>query len=215
MWNYVFEESDISDESAVEQGLDVQAYREFVEFAQENPEMVRTELRAVGEYEGTAYHTATHFGPFTMGGEPAGEPRDYTLEIGVPAEFEESVGFVDPVDRMESVEVALGALTTCITNTISQAALLEGLEVEHITTSVSLPLDLGYCSVSSPGRSVRPWSAGDRGRNPGREPERHRQGPADCHDRPVADVLAGDVGSPDGAGGHGHEPWVTGVSRRQ
>jgi hypothetical protein len=96
----------------------------------------------VGEYEGTAYHTATHFGPFAMGGEEGGSSRDDTLHIGVPGDFETSAGFVQPVDRMESVEVALGALTTCITNTISQAALVEGFDVEHITTSVSVPIDL-------------------------------------------------------------------------
>jgi hypothetical protein len=77
-----------------------------------------------------------------MGGEEGGASRDYTLHVGVPGEFEANVGFVEPVDRMESVEVALGALTTCITNTISQAALVEGIDVEHITTSVSVPIDL-------------------------------------------------------------------------
>ena len=129
-------------ESAVEQGLDVEQYRAFIEAVRENPGMVEGELRAVGEYEGTAYHTEARFGPYEMGGEESGASRDYRLHVGVPGEFEATVGFVDPVDRMESVEVALGALTTCITNTISQAALVEGIDVEQITTSVSVPVDL-------------------------------------------------------------------------
>ena len=142
-------------ESTVERGLDVEQYRAFIEFVRENPDAARGELRAVGEYEGTAYHTATHFGPFVMGGEEGGSSRDYTLHVGVPGEFEANVGFVEPVDRMESVEVALGALTTCITNTISRAALVEGIDVEHVATSVSVPSTCGYSSVSCRPRSAR------------------------------------------------------------
>lgn len=128
--------------SAIEHGIDVETYRQFVEFARENPGAVEGKLRAVGEYEGTAYHSAAHLGRYRMGGEESGAQRDYTLHIGVPWEFEEATGFLEPVDRMESVEVALGALATCVTNTISQAALLAGLDVEHIRTSVSAPIDL-------------------------------------------------------------------------
>jgi len=136
-------DQNVSDNPTVKQGLDVDRYRQFVEFARENPDAVKGELRAVGEYEGTAYHTATHIGSYTMGGEEAGLDRDYTLHIGVPQEFEERTGFERPVDRMESVEVVLGALTTCVSNTLSQGALMDDIDVDRITTSVSVPIDLG------------------------------------------------------------------------
>ena len=129
-------------EPTVKHGLDVNRYEQFIEFASRNPDTVRGELAVIGEYEGTAYHSSFHLGRYEMGGEEAGTQRDYTLHIGVPREFEEAIGHVDPVDRMESLEVALGALTTCIDSTIAQAALLEGHDIDHIRTTVRLPIDL-------------------------------------------------------------------------
>lgn len=129
-------------ESTVRQGIDVEQYKQFVEFVRENPGAVRGELTVVGEYEGTAYHSSFHLGRYRMGGGEAGTQRDYTPHFGVPWEFEEAAGHVDPVDRMESLEVALGALTTCIDSTIAQAALLDGLDVENVRTTVQLPIDL-------------------------------------------------------------------------
>lgn len=126
----------------VRQGIDLAALEEFTDFAGANPAAVQFGFEAVGEYEGRAAHTTTMTGPYILGGERIDRlARRYTRHFGAHKEVEEALGFVDPTDREEVIEAVLAALTGCINTSVSASALVRGIELEELTTTVSIAWD--------------------------------------------------------------------------
>ncbi|MFB6165350.1 MAG: OsmC family protein [Haloarculaceae archaeon] len=129
-------------ESTVKHGVDVEALAAFLEFAEANPEAVQFGLEATGEYEGRAIHTKATTGPYTLGGERIDRAaREYTYHLGGHREVEDAVGFVDPTDREEVIELALAALSGCINAAVSMSALLRGIDLEGLETTVRIDWD--------------------------------------------------------------------------
>lgn len=128
--------------TTVRQGLDLEALRGFTQFARESPSDVQFGFEAVGEYEGRAVHTTTTTGPYTLGGERIDRlARRYTRHYGAHREVEAALGFVDPTDREEVIEAVLAALTGCVNAAVSTSALVRGIELERLTTTVSVRWD--------------------------------------------------------------------------
>lgn len=128
--------------NAVRQGVDLEALERFTEFAAANRGEVQFGLEAVGEYEGRAVHTTTTTGPYTLGGERIDRlARRYTRHYGAHKEVEAALGFTDPTDREEVIEAVLAALTGCINATVSTSALLRGIELDQLITTVSVGWD--------------------------------------------------------------------------
>jgi uncharacterized OsmC-like protein len=100
----------------------------------------RVEFRATGESELMVYHSSARIGPFRAAGQELGKSRDYVLHLGLPAELQGDVD--DPVDRIEPVELALAALSDCVIGTLRIHALLNGIEIDHVSVTVRAPLDL-------------------------------------------------------------------------
>jgi hypothetical protein len=48
---------------------------------------------------------------------------------------------VDPTDREEVIEAVLAALTACINTAVSASALVRGIELDELTTTVSVAWD--------------------------------------------------------------------------
>lgn len=120
-------------------GIDTAAHEDFLAFAEENPEAVQFELRADGTDEGRVLHTRSKTGSYSLGGEEMDRvAREYTYHFGGHKEVEEAVGFVDPTDRKEAIEVALAALTGCINGAISLSAVQAGLEIDELETTVTV-----------------------------------------------------------------------------
>lgn len=120
-------------------GIDTAAHEEFLAFAAENPDAVQFELRADGTDEGRVLHTRSKTGSYSLGGEEMDRvAREYTYHFGGHREVEEAVGFVDPTDRKEAIEVALAALTGCINGAISLSAVQAGLEIDELETTVTV-----------------------------------------------------------------------------
>ena len=131
---------DINDN--VRQGLDLGALEEFVDFAGTNPADVQFRLEASGEYEGRVAHTVATTGPYTLGGERIDRPaRRYTYHLGAHREVEEALGFVAPTDREEPSEVVLAALTSCINTAVASSALVRGIQLDELVTTVSVAWD--------------------------------------------------------------------------
>lgn len=124
-------------ENSLRQGLDIEAFESFCEFAQANPADVAFELEANGAYEGRAVHTTAKSGPYTLGGQRIDRrEREYAYRIGAHKEVEEALGFKDPTDRPEATEVVLAALTACVNAAVSTSALKRGIELNHLETRV-------------------------------------------------------------------------------
>lgn len=126
----------------VRQGVDLAALETFADHAATNPADVQFAFEAVGEYEGRAAHTTTTTGPYTLGGQRIDRlARRYTRHYGAHKEVEEALGFVDPTDREEVIEAVLAALTGCINTAVSASALVRGIELDELTTEVSIAWD--------------------------------------------------------------------------
>lgn len=123
-------------------GIDMAAHNEFLAFAAENPEAVQFVLSAVGTDEGRVLHTRTQTQSYTLGGQEFDRvARGYTHHFGGHKEVEEAVGFVDPTDREEAIEVALAALTACINGSISLSSVQAGVDIAEIETTVTVDFD--------------------------------------------------------------------------
>lgn len=127
---------------AVKYGVDVAKHHEFVDWLREHPDDGTLEFRATGASEDVANRTTATIGDVGMGSEDVGRHRDHTLQFGLPAELEAAMGYTDARDRYEAVEGALAALTACINGTVQFNALREGVDVESVTTTVRVPVDL-------------------------------------------------------------------------
>jgi len=118
------------------------AHEEFLAFAAENPEAVQFVLSAVGTDEGRVLHTRSKTQSYSLGGEEFDRvARESTHHLGGHKEVEEAVGFVDPTDREEAIEVALAALTGCINGSISLSAVQAGVDIDELETTVSVDFD--------------------------------------------------------------------------
>jgi uncharacterized OsmC-like protein len=126
----------------VKQGVDLEAFHEFVEHATANPEEIQMELGARAPYEGRLFHSLARVDEYTLGDEEIErETREYTLPMGAWREVEEASGFVDPTDRMEPIEVALAALSGCLNVAVGVTALANDIELEGLETNVRLDFD--------------------------------------------------------------------------
>lgn len=129
-------------ETSLRQGLDIEAFESFCEYAQANPADVAFELEANGIYEGRAVHTTARSGPYTLGGQRIDRSeREYVYRIGAHKEVEEALGFTEPTDRPEATEVVLAALTACINAAVSTSALKRGIELNHLETRIRIAWD--------------------------------------------------------------------------
>lgn len=123
-------------------GIDMAAHDEFLAYAEENPEAVQFVLSAVGTDEGRVLHTRSTTQSYSLGGQDIDRvAREYTHHFGGHREVEEAVGFVDPTDREEAIEVALAALTGCINGSISLSAVQAGVAIDELETTVSVEFD--------------------------------------------------------------------------
>lgn len=127
---------------AVSHGVNVADHQAFVQWVEENPDAAMVEFQATGVAEDVVNRTTATIGEWGMGGKEMGETREHTFTLGLPPELEEAMGFVDPGDRYEAVEVAFAGLTACINGTIAINALREGIEIDDVTTTVRAPVDV-------------------------------------------------------------------------
>ncbi|MCZ6831483.1 MAG: OsmC family protein [Gammaproteobacteria bacterium] len=115
-------------------GMDLDKLEAFRSALKENPVILG--LKARGVWEGHSGRSTVHIGPYKLGEESIDrDTRHYTIPYGAWREVEETVGFVGPTDRVEPVEMALGAVAACLINSIALNAprhdiYLEGLENE-------------------------------------------------------------------------------------
>jgi len=125
-----------------EHGVDVADHLEFIDWVADNPEEAKVEFRAAGVAEDVANRTTATIRGFGLGGEDMADDREHVLEFGLPPELEEAMAIEEPTDRFEAIEGALAGLSACINGTVVCNAIREGIDVEDVSTHVSIPTDL-------------------------------------------------------------------------
>ena len=120
--------------------MDLDKLEAFRKSLQENPVVLGLESWFV--WEGHAGRNTTHIGPYELAGQRNDrDTRHYTFSYGAWREVEEAIGFVGPTDRVEPVEMVLGAMGACLTNSIALNAPRNGITLEGMEIIVKAEID--------------------------------------------------------------------------
>ncbi len=127
-------------ETKVVHGMDIEKLEAFRKGMKESPPALG--LHARGIWEGHSCRSTIHIGPFVLGGEKIDrETRHYTIPYGAWREVEDAIGFVGPTDRVEPVEMALGAIAACLCNSIALNAPRNGIKLDDLEIKVRTDID--------------------------------------------------------------------------
>lgn len=127
-------------ERRIVNGMDVDKLEAFRQAQAQSPVVLGLEARGV--WEGHSGRCTVHIGPFELAGDRIErDTRHYTIPYGAWREVEEAIGFVGPTDRAEPVEMALGAVAACLSNSIALNAHRHGIELEGLEIKVSADID--------------------------------------------------------------------------
>ena len=121
-------------------GMDLEKLESFRSALKESPIVLGLEARGI--WEGHSGRSTVHIGPYVLGGERIDrETRHYTIPYGAWREVEEAIGFEGPTDRVEPVEMALGAVAACLCNSIALNAPRHGINLEGLEVNVHTEID--------------------------------------------------------------------------
>ena len=127
-------------EQRVHNGMDLDKLEAFREAQADDPVVLG--LEAKGIWEGHSGRCTVHIGPYDLGDQRIDrDTRHYTIPYGAWSEVEEAIGFVGPTDRVEPVEMALGAVAACLVNSIALNAHRHGINLEGLEVKVSADID--------------------------------------------------------------------------
>ena len=117
-------------------GMNLQKLEAFRKALEEKPVILGLEARSV--WEGHSGRNTVHIGPYSLDGKRIDrDTRHYTMAYGAWKEVEEALGFEGPTDRMEPVEMALGAVAACVTNAIGLNAPRNGIKLDDLDVRVN------------------------------------------------------------------------------
>ena len=121
-------------------GMDMEKLEAFRAALKESPVTLGLEAKAV--WEGHSGRSMVHIGPYDLGGQHIDRPtRQYTFPYGAWKEVEEAIGFEGPTDRVEPVEMALGAVAACLSNSVALNAPRHGIDLDGMEISVRADID--------------------------------------------------------------------------
>jgi uncharacterized OsmC-like protein len=121
-------------------GMDLGKLEAFRQALAESPVVLGLEVKGI--WEGHSGRSTVHIGPYTLGDQRIErDTRHYTIPYGAWREVEEAIGFVGPTDRVEPVEMALGAVAACLSNSIALNAPRNGIDLEGLEIRVSTEVD--------------------------------------------------------------------------
>ncbi len=124
----------------IQNGMDLDKLEAFRGSLRQNPVKLGLESRSV--WEGHSGRNTTHIGPYELGGQRIDrDTRHFTFSYGAWREVEEAIGFVGPTDRVEPVEMVLGAMGACLSNSIGLNAHRHGIDLEGMEIKVKAEVD--------------------------------------------------------------------------
>jgi uncharacterized OsmC-like protein len=121
-------------------GMDMEKLTAFRQALEESPVTLGLEARSV--WEGHSGRNTTHIGPYRLGDEQIDrDTRRYTFQYGAWKEVEAAMGCEGPTDRVEPVEMVLGAVGACLSNSIGLNAARHGIKLDSMEITVSTDID--------------------------------------------------------------------------
>ena len=121
-------------------GMNLDKLEAFRKALAEEPVILGLEVRSI--WEGHSGRNTVHIGPYSLGGKRIDrDTRHYTMAYGAWKEVEEALGFEGPTDRVEPVEMALGAVAACVANAIGLNAPRNGIVLDEMEVTVKADVD--------------------------------------------------------------------------
>jgi len=117
------------------------------------PEKFTLGLHAKTMWEGQGLGNLGKVGQWSLGGQPIVKPtRDFSVQLGSWKEVGDAIGVEGADDRIEPVEAALLALSSCVTEAITLNCARTGVPLEGLEVAANVDVDPGpITGVKDPG----------------------------------------------------------------
>ena len=131
-------------ETAVVKGINAKQLEGFNKQYAASPEKFTLGLQAKTMWEGRGLGNLGKVGPWTLGGQPIVKPtRDFSVQLGSWKEVGDAIGVEGADDRIEPVEAALLALSSCVTEAITLNCARTGVPLEGLEVAANVDVDPG------------------------------------------------------------------------
>jgi len=131
-------------ETTVVKGINAKQLEDFNKQYAASPEKFMLGLQAKTTWEGRGLGNLGKVGPWTLGGQPIVKPtRDFSVQLGSWKEVGDAIGVEGADDRIEPVEAALLALSSCVTEAITLNCARTGVPLEGLEVAANVDVDPG------------------------------------------------------------------------
>ena len=131
-------------ETTVVKGINAKQLEGFNKQYAASPEKFTLGLQAKTIWEGRGLGNLGKVGPWTLGGQPIVKPtRDFSVQLGSWKEVGDAIGVEGADDRIEPVEAALLALSSCVTEAITLNCARTGVPLEGLEVAANVDVDPG------------------------------------------------------------------------
>jgi uncharacterized OsmC-like protein len=131
-------------QKAVVQGINSQQLETFNKEYSVSPGKFILGLQAKTTWEGRGLGNLGKIGPWSLGGQPIVKPtRDFSVQMGSWKEVGDAIGVEGADDRIEPVEAALLALSSCVTEAIALNCARTGVPLQGLEVTAKVDVDPG------------------------------------------------------------------------
>jgi uncharacterized OsmC-like protein len=125
-------------------GIDARQIETFNKEYEKSPKSFTLGLEARSIWEGRGLGNLGKVGPWKLGTSAMKKPsRDFSVQLGSWREVGDALGVEGADDRIEPVEAALLALSSCVAEAITLNCARTGVDLEGLEVKASLDVDPG------------------------------------------------------------------------
>lgn len=125
-------------------GIDARQIEAFTKEYKKSPKSFTLGLGARAIWEGRGLGNLGKVGPWKLGPQTVSKPsRDFSVQLGSWQEVGDALGVEGADDRIEPVETALVALSSCVTEAITLNCARTGVNLEGLEVKADLEVDPG------------------------------------------------------------------------
>jgi uncharacterized OsmC-like protein len=126
------------------QGIDARQIESFTKEYNKSPKSFSLGLEARSIWEGRGLGNLAKVGPWKLGTSAMKKPsRDFSVQLGSWQEVGDALGVEGADDRIEPVETALMALSSCVTEAITLNCARTGVDLQALEVKANLDVDPG------------------------------------------------------------------------
>jgi uncharacterized OsmC-like protein len=130
--------------ATVVKGINAAQLEAFNQQYTASPEKFTLGIEAKTTWEGHGLGNLAKVGTWRLGGQPITKPtRDFSVQLGSWQEVGEAIGVEGADDRIEPVEAALVALSSCVTEAITLNCARTQVPLEGLEVTANVDVDPG------------------------------------------------------------------------